>query len=185
MVSLSLLLGSGGLSLAALRSGWRGWWLGWTVWVPRTFRHPRTLILGVRPSHPTGWIHTSHSSRDAPPSLAGGTRRFSHSNARRPVAGTTTSATTFPRSSSATTRSSARVRRSGREASVGGSCWWLVVAMCWRVVRMWTMCCHGIGEACCRLCTNAPQCAEASGWLLQASVVAGCNRLAPARRSGT
>ena len=73
--------------------------------VPRTFRHPRTLILGVRPNHPTGWIHTSHSSRDAPPSLSGGTRRFSHSNARRPVAGTTTSATTLPRSS-ATTRSS-------------------------------------------------------------------------------
>ena len=73
--------------------------------VPRTIRHPRTLILGVRPSHPTGWIHTSHSSRDAPPSLPGGTRRFSHSNARRPVAGTTTSATTLPRSS-ATTRSS-------------------------------------------------------------------------------
>ena len=23
---------------------------------------------------------------------------------------------------------------------------------------MWTMCCHRIGEACCRLCTNAPQC---------------------------
>ena len=41
--------------------------------VPRTFRHPRTLILGVRPNHPTGWIHTSHSSRDAPPSLFGGT----------------------------------------------------------------------------------------------------------------
>ena len=27
----SLPLGSGGLSLAALRSGWRGWWLGWAV----------------------------------------------------------------------------------------------------------------------------------------------------------
>ena len=37
--------------------------------VPRTIRHPRTLIRGVRPSHPTGWIHTSHSSRDALPSL--------------------------------------------------------------------------------------------------------------------
>ena len=74
--------------------------------VPRTFRHPRTLILGVRPSHPTGWIHTSHSSRDAPPSLPGGRGASATANARRPVAGTTTSATTFPRSSSATTRSS-------------------------------------------------------------------------------
>ena len=33
---------------------------------------------------------------------------------------------------------------------------------------MWTMRWHGIGEACCRLCTNAPQCGEAMD---------GCSRL--------
>ena len=27
-------------------------------------------------------------------------------------------------------RDPARVRRSGREASIGGSCWWLVVVLC-------------------------------------------------------
>ena len=31
LLLVSLPLGSGGLSLAALRSGWRGWWLGWAV----------------------------------------------------------------------------------------------------------------------------------------------------------
>ena len=31
LLLVSLPLGSGGLSWAALRSGWRGWWLGWAV----------------------------------------------------------------------------------------------------------------------------------------------------------
>ena len=72
--------------------------------VPRTIRHPRPLILGLRPSHPTRRIHTSHSPRDATPSLPWGTWRFSHSNTRRPVAGTTTRNTTAPTWSCATTR---------------------------------------------------------------------------------